>query len=62
MGISIYRVDRRGEYSREGYSNRYSYADDKEDKIARLEEMMHEAGSESERSMIRNLINQMRNS
>lgn len=56
--------NRRGGYSRDGgYSNRrgrYSYADGEEEKIEMLEEMMNEASNEQEKSMLRNLINQMR--
>jgi len=58
--------NRRGGYSREGgYSNRrggrYSYAEEKEDKISMLQEMMNEANTEQEKSMLRNLIAQMQN-
>jgi len=57
--------NRRG-YSREdGYSNRrggrYSYEDGKEEKIGMLQDMMGEARTEQEKSMLRNLINQMQN-
>lgn len=55
--------NRRGGYSRDGgYSRRgrYSYADGEEEKIEMLEEMMNEASNEQEKSMLRNLINQMR--
>ena len=52
--------NRRGGYSRRG--GRYSYAEDKEEKIGMLEDMMQEANTEQEKSMLRNLINQMHNS
>ena len=60
-----YTRDGEGDYStRRRYSRRndrglYSYADDKEEKVEMLRDMMNEAGSEEERKMIQKLINRM---
>ena len=64
------RRDSMGRYSREGsrggnrdYSRRggYSYADDKEDKIGMLRDMMEEAKSDDERRMLQKIIRRMEN-
>jgi len=49
----------RRRYSRRNDRGLYSYADDKEEKIEMLREMMDEAGSEEERKTIQKLINRM---
>jgi len=58
---SMGRYARNEGYSREGYSRGgYSYDDgEKEDKMQMLREMMNEAGTEQERSMIRSMIDRM---
>jgi len=63
--------DSMGRYARDGgYSNRrgysrndgYSYADgDSEEKIEMLEDLMHEARNEQEKSMLRGMMNKLQN-
>lgn len=69
------RRDSRGRYSSEGYANArggnrgggysrrggYSYADDKEEKVDMLRDMMDEAKTDEERRMLQKIIRRMEN-
>lgn len=55
--------NRRGYSRADGYNNGYSYADgDNEEKMQMLEELMQDARTEQEKSMLRSMMNKMQNS